>query len=137
GRATPALISSRARATADASRLPPPTLPQTSSRPTTILAPASRGAWPRTSATVISTPGAPPLRSCRPPSSQSTSHPRVHGRRGGRIGGPGAPPGRLDRPVDGFRGRRAGQLDRVTGGAERADGLAQRFGDAERLHQRR
>ena len=33
-------------------QLPPPTLPQVRSRPTTILTPASRGACPRTSATV-------------------------------------------------------------------------------------
>ena len=44
GAAAPDDISSLARATAVASRLPPPTLPQLAWRLTTILAPASRGA---------------------------------------------------------------------------------------------
>ena len=53
-----AASSSRARATAVASRLPPPTLPHVASAATTIFAPASRGAWPRTDDHVTSTPGA-------------------------------------------------------------------------------
>src|ERR1700722_19103752 len=134
GSAAPDNISSRARATAVASRLPPPTLPQLASRLTTILAPASRGAWPRTSMTVTSTPGCPSCRSCCTAPSQSISHLRVR---------PGGPPGQRrvargkDRPVDGFRRGRAGQRNRPAGRPERADRLAERLAHAERLHQRR
>src|SRR5699024_10626726 len=48
---------SRAASMATASRLPPPTVSQTSSAATTIFAPACRGECPRTCATVTSTPG--------------------------------------------------------------------------------
>ncbi len=54
---------SRARAIAVSSRLPPPMLPQVPSDATTILAPASRGAWPRTSVTVTRTPARRSVRS--------------------------------------------------------------------------
>ena len=57
GRRPPLSSSARARRTASASRLPPPTEPQVRRAETTIFAPASRGAWPRTSVTVTSTPG--------------------------------------------------------------------------------
>src|SRR5664279_4279526 len=70
----PDAISSRARRTAASSRLPPPTLPQVWSAPTTIFAPASLGAWPRTLITVTSTPGTPSRRSCSTALSQSTAH---------------------------------------------------------------
>ena len=76
----------------DASRLPPPTLPQVRSRLTTILAPASRGAWPRTSVTVTSTPGWPSCRSCWAASSQSIVRlPRRRGRPARPARRPGRP----------------------------------------------
>src|SRR3984885_3606593 len=137
GSAAPASLRSLARATAVASRLPPPTLPQIRSRLTTILAPASRGAWPRTSMTVTSTPGSPSWRSCCAALSQSNSGLRVD------RNGPRDPPDRggvtrcLDRPVDGLGrgGGRGGALP--AGRAERARRLPQRLAHAERLHQRR
>ena len=49
GLVSPASSRARARRTASASRLPPPTEPVVAVAETTILAPASRGAWPRTS----------------------------------------------------------------------------------------
>ena len=71
--------------TAVSSRLPPPTLPQVASAATTILAPASRGACPRTSATVTSTPARRSARSSSTAPSQCTSGLR---RAGGRLLGP-------------------------------------------------
>src|SRR5690625_3731122 len=55
---------SRAASMATASRLPPPTVSQTWSNPTTIFAPACRGECPRTCATVTSTPGERLRRRC-------------------------------------------------------------------------
>src|SRR5215469_11699673 len=134
GAAAPDPIISLARATAVASRLPPPTLPQVRSRPTTILAPASRGACPRTSATVTSTPGWPSSRSCCAAFSQSISHPRV---RPGRSLGLRGIAGRKNSPVDGFRGGRTAEVDAPARRAELGHRLPQRFAHAERLHQRR
>ena len=57
GSRVPAASNSRAASSADCSRLPPPMLPQQSCADTTIFAPASRGACPRTAITVTSTPG--------------------------------------------------------------------------------
>ena len=73
GVVAPAASIARARSMAVSSRLPPPTLPQVRSVPTTILAPASRGACPRTVTTVIRTPGTPSARSCATALSQSMS----------------------------------------------------------------
>src|SRR6516162_252482 len=137
GSVAPHPIIARARATAVASRLPPPTLPQVRSRPTTILAPASRGACPRTSATVTSTPGWPSSRSCCAALSQSTSGPRVDRRRPCELPGAGGVARGLDRPVDGFRGGRAAELGAPAGRAERRRRLPQGLAHAERLHQRR
>src|SRR5439155_1163666 len=53
----PEASRSRAWSTADCSRLPPPIVPQHRRSLTTIFAPASRGACPRTVNTVTSTPG--------------------------------------------------------------------------------
>src|SRR5579863_7054320 len=131
GALAPDSIISRARATAVASRLPPPTLPQLRSRLITILVPASRGACPRTSITVTSTPGCPSCRSSCAALSQSTSHLRVGWdlRRG--VGADG-----LDGPEHGFRRGRAAELDTAARRAERGHRLAQRLAHAERLHQR-
>src|SRR6516165_5299679 len=134
GSAAPDPIISRARAIAVASRLPPPTLPQLRSRPTTILAPASRGACPRTSATAPSPPGWPSSRSCCAAFSQSISDPRVS--RSGLIDAGGVAGG-LDGPEDGFRGGRAAEVDAPACRAELGHRLPQRLADAERLHQRR
>src|SRR2546427_9870989 len=134
GSAVPDPIISLARATAGASRLPPPTLPQVRSRPTTILAPAPRGACPRTPATVTSTPGSPSSRSCWAALSQSISHPRVSL---GRPPGLRGIAGRRNSPEDGFRGGRAAEVDAPARGPERGHRLAQRLAHAERLHQRR
>src|SRR6185312_13245485 len=117
------------------SRLPPPTLPQVRSRPTTILAPASRGACPRTSATVTSTPGWPSSRSCWAAFSQSISHPRVSWHR--RLAPGAGIPSTLDGPEDGFRGGRAAEVDAPARRPERGHRLPQRLAHAERLHQRR
>ena len=73
GSTVPPASISRARSTAVASRLPPPMLPQVDSAPTTILAPASRGACPRTATRVTSTPGRRSRRSRSTASSQPMS----------------------------------------------------------------
>ncbi len=73
GTAAPAASISRARSTATASRLPPPIEPQVRAVATTILAPAARGACPRTAASVTSTPGSRPARSRAAASSQPRS----------------------------------------------------------------
>src|SRR4029077_4265565 len=108
--------------------------PQLASSLTTILTPASRGAWPRTSMTVTSTPCCPSCRSCCTAASQSTSHPRVV--RGGPLG-----PRRVarvpHRPVDGLRGGRAGQRHRPARRAERADPLPRALAHADPHHERR
>ena len=75
GSVVDAAISPRAWTTAACSRLPPPIVPQVRSCPTTIFAPASRGACPRTAITVTSTPGCRARRSSDTAVSQCISPP--------------------------------------------------------------
>ena len=113
-------ISSRARATAVSSRLPPPMLPQVSAAPTTIFAPASRGACPRTATTVTSTPGGASRRSCCTRPNQSMRQASASSACGSRpppaVASPPRPcsaaPGRLERPEHGLGRGRGPEVDR-------------------------
>ena len=95
-------------------RRPSPTVRRAA---TTILAPASRGAWPRTSVTVTSTPA-------------SRDGAEVGDRLppGGHTRHPGPDP--VERPVDRLRRRRRGELDGDAGRPERRARLAQRLAHA-------
>ena len=137
----------RARRTVASSRLPPPTLPQLWSAPTTILAPASRGAWPRTAMTVDQHAGdaVPPQPLDRaqpvhvtpapaPGPADCRGAPRRSARRPSRARPTVAC---LDRPVDRLGRGRAAQVDRDARSTERGDGVAQRLSHAERVHEGR
>src|SRR6476620_10156471 len=153
GAVSPCSSIARALATAVASRLPPPMLSKASSAVTTILAPASRGAWPRTVTSVTSTPARRSPRNRSTAASQCTSGPtggalrRQLGVRpqrpvvgvglvrhdpGGAVdhvavlGLPGAPAaGLLQRPPHRLRCRGRRQVDAGDGGPERRRGLPQ------------
>src|SRR5690349_21245919 len=108
-------MSSRARSIATASRLPPPMDPDVVVEVTTILAPAVRGAWPRTEASVTSTPGSRRARNRVTASSQAVSAT-------GRLQYPfedALGPRGIQRPVHGLgRGRRR-EVDADAGRPER------------------
>src|SRR5215216_5865581 len=149
--------SSRARSTATASTLPPPIDPHVSRTPTTSLAPASRGACPRTDATVTSTPGSRRARRRATALNQVVSGmgdgvlcPLGLGLAPVRVGRLGRDdvgvgdmavrsvlPRLLDGPVDGLRGRGAAEVDARPRRPERGRGLPQRLPHREGQHQRR